>query len=182
MKTLFFVILFFISTSNVSATELFMEPSLGFVTGSYEDSNSKVDTSGFGISGKAGLLFRGLTGGIDISFTSNNFDNPAEDSFENRQYGIFAGVDLGKDFPFKTWFTFYPYSEFDHKSELEYFGSGYKFGLGFYPWFLSPIAFVFEYRSTFFSEIEDISGRRELTVDHTLSSLYFGVSFYLNSI
>ena len=175
--TTFITLLF---SFHLYGTEVFVEPSLGFSLGSFEHQSNTFDSKGFGLTGRIGMKSMGLMAGLDLSFSSNSLDNPNDDSWESRQYGIFIGVDLGKNFPIKTWFSFYPYSELDHKSPIELFGSGFKFGLGYYPWIIQPISFTFEYMSSSFSEIEDSIGRRDLAIDSELSAIIFGVSFHFS--
>lgn len=150
--------------------------------GSFEQNSSKLNSDGLSLGGRVGFSYLNLTAAFDLNFSANKMDNAAKDSWELRQYGLNLGVDFGKEFPFKTWFTFYPYAEFDHDSPTELFGVGYKFGVGFYPWFLEPISFLLEYRSNSFSEIEDAAGRRDLSSDSGFTSIYLGVGFYFQSL
>jgi hypothetical protein len=179
MRKLLLLLLFTLSF-NSHAFGVFVEPSIGFNTGSFEDQTQDATTTGLGIQGKGGIVLQKmLMGGFDFQFTSLILDNAADDKWENRQYGLFGGID-GSDIglPFKFWLTLFPYEELEHKTQGELFGSGYKLGLGFYPAFMEFLGFVFELKSSSFDKIEDASGKRDLVISTKVSTLYFGVSFF----
>jgi len=174
-----FILLFLFST-QLHAFGIFVEPSIGFNTGSFENQTQDVGTSGLGIQGKGGIVLQKmLMGGFDFQFTSHVLDNAAEDKWENRQYGLFGGID-GSDMglPFKFWLTLFPYEELENSTQGELFGSGYKLGLGFYPEFMEFLGFVFELKNSSFDKIQDASGERDLVISTKISTLYFGVSFH----
>lgn len=168
-----------LTISTARAFDVFVEPSLGFHTGSFKDQNSDLGVSGIGISGKTGLVFNQMVmGGVDLQFASYLLDNASEDKWENRSYGLFGGVDMTGQLPFKFWLTYFPYEELNHKTNGELFGNGYKFGLGYYPDFLEILGFVFEFKSSSYDKIEDSSGERDLVISTEITSLFFGVSFF----
>ncbi|TNE96632.1 MAG: hypothetical protein EP326_13000 [Deltaproteobacteria bacterium] len=177
MRLLFFFLFF---STQVHAFGVFVEPSLGYNTGSFEDQSQDVKTNGFGIQGKGGvILYKMLMGGLDFQFSTLFLDNAVEDKWENRQYGLFGGVDgSSTGLPFKFWLTLFPYEELEHDTRGELFGSGYKLGLGFYPEFLEFLGFVFELKNSSFDKIQDASGERDLIISTKVSTLYFGVSFF----
>jgi hypothetical protein len=172
----FFFIPIFLYMSELHAFSVFIEPSLGVHLGNYRSETVDVSGRGLGIDGKMGMGDGFFMGGLEIEFSSYTLNNLTDDNWQNRQFGVFAGVDLRKQVPFKMWFTFYPHEEL-HSGSIEQLGLGYKFGLGFYPILFDPIGFVFEYRSSSYDEIDDGITKRDLAIKTDLDALYFGMTF-----
>ncbi len=157
-----------------------MEPSVGFHSGSFEHQTQDNEVFGLGIQGRGGIIIQKmLMAGLDFQFSVLNIDNADKDKWENRQYGLFGGVDgEAAGLPFKFWLTLFPYEELDHKDKGELFGNGYKLGLGFYPDFLQILGFVFEFKNSSFDKIQDAAGKRDLLISSKVSTIYLGISFF----